>query len=504
MYSSEDLQLLASKGITEKQIEEQLCCFMKGFPFLKIDASASIGNGILSVSPQEAGTYLNVWEQYLNENHKIVKFVPASGAASRMFKNLFEFTSASYDVPTTEFEKKFFKDIRKFAFYSDLNAVCKKNNGHSVEELMVSGEYKAVVLNLLEEKGLNYGFLPKGMLKFHHYDNVDRTAMEEHLAEGAMYAANKSKEVNVHFTVSHEHMPFFKELVAKKQALYEKEFGVKYDIGFSEQKPSTDTIAADMDNEPFRENGKLVFRPGGHGALIENLNDIDADVIFVKNIDNVVPDRLKDETVYYKKLIGGVLISLKQKIDNYVRLLKSGKYTMDDLREMIEFMHRRLFIRNPETKNLEDGELALYLLKKLDRPIRVCGMVKNVGEPGGGPFLAYNEDGTISLQILESSQIDVNNPRAKAQFESGTHFNPVDLVCSVKGVDGKFDLPKYVDKNTGFISYKSKGGKDLKALELPGLWNGAMSDWNTLFVEVPIETFNPVKTVNDLLRDQHQ
>jgi len=355
------------------------------------------------------------------------------------------------------------------------------------------------------DKGLNYGSLPKGMLKFHNYGDSSRTAMEEHLAEGALYARNAAGNVNVHFTVSKEHLPYFKQLVSDKKSDYEKLFNVKYSVTFSEQKPSTDTIAANMQNEPFRDNGKLVFRPGGHGALIENLNDIDADVIFIKNIDNVVPDKIKDSTVLFKKVIGGVLVSLQQQIDAYTELLESGKYTMDNVREIIAFVQQKLFVRNPETKILEDSDLVVYLLKKLRRPIRVCGMVKNVGEPGGGPFLAYNQDGSYSLQILESSQINLKDPESKAMFDASTHFNPVDLVCAVKNKKGeKYNLPEFVDKNTGFISLKSKNGKELKALELPGLWNGAMSDWNTVFVEVPISTFNPVKTVNDLLREQHQ
>ena len=260
-----------------------------------------------------------------------------------------------------------------------------------------------------------------------------------------------------------------------------------------------------MENKPFRVDGKLLFRPGGHGALIENLNDIDADVVFVKNIDNVVPDRLKDETVTYKKVLAGVLVTLQAKAFEYLNLLDTGKYTTEQLQEIIHFVQDDLRCRNEGIKNLEDAELVIYLRKKLNRPMRVCGMVKNVGEPGGGPFLAYNPDGTVSLQILESSQIDMNDPEKKAMFEKGTHFNPVDLVCAVRDYKGnKFNLLEHVDKATGFISYKSKGGKELKALELPGLWNGSMSDWNTVFVEVPLGTFNPVKTVNDLLREQHQ
>lgn len=504
-FTQEDHDLLMQKGINESQIEEQLSCFKTGFPFLKLKSPASIGNGILSLDEKESKHYLEIWEKYLSGNPVIVKFVPASGAASRMFKNLFEFLDADYNTPTTDFEKKFFSNITHFAFYNDLNAICVKNEGQDIPTLITEQKYKPIIANLLLEKGLNYGALPKGMLKFHNYGDISRTAMEEHLAEGALYARNAAGNVNVHFTVSKEHLPYFKQLVSEKQSDYEKLFDVKYSVSFSEQKPSTDTIAADMQNEPFRDKGKMVFRPGGHGALIENLNDIDADVIFIKNIDNVVPDKIKDSTVLFKKIIGGVLISLQQQIDKYVELLESGKYTMDNVREIIAFVQQKLFIRNPETKILEDSDLVVYLLKKLKRPIRVCGMVKNVGEPGGGPFLAYNQDGSYSLQILESSQIDLKNSESKAMFDASTHFNPVDLVCAVKNSKGeKYNLPDFVDKNTGFISLKSKNGKELKALELPGLWNGAMSDWNTVFVEVPISTFNPVKTVNDLLREQHQ
>lgn len=506
MFTQEDLKTLASRGISEKQIEEQLNCFATGFPYLRLSASAAIGNGILAVDDNSAAQYLDVWNEYLAENHSIVKFVPASGAASRMFKNLFEFLDAEYDTPTTDFEKKFFDNITRFAFYDALNDACVVLYGNTIDGLVEEGNYKEVVAALLGEEGLNYGALPKGLLQFHLYENQVRTAMEEHLAEGAMYAGNAERDVNVHFTVSHDHLPLFKALVEQVRGEYESMYNVKYHISFSEQKPSTDTIAADMENKPFRESdGSLLFRPGGHGALIENLNDIDADVIFVKNIDNVVPDHLKEETVRYKKIIGGVLIALKKQIDAYIAQLKSGKYTNDDLKAMVAFLETSLYNRNEQIDALDDAQLAAYLLKKFDRPVRVCGMVKNVGEPGGGPFLAYNQDGTVSLQILESSQINMNDATAKAFFEKGTHFNPVDLVCAVRNSNGeKYNLPQYVDKNTGFISYKSKSGKELKALELPGLWNGAMSDWNTLFVEVPIATFNPVKTVNDLLREQHQ
>lgn len=505
MLSPKDLEQIERKGISEQQIKKELEEFKTGFPFLKLDAAASIGNGIIATSAEDVKRYTEAWNAYKAEGKKIVKFVPASGAASRMFKNMFAFLTADYDFPTTDFEKTFFDNVVKFAFYPALNAMCEKNEGKNIEALMGEGNYKAVVANLLEAKGLNYGQLPKGLLLFHSYEDGARTPLEEHLVEGALYADSKGM-VHIHYTVSPEHRTLFEKKVADTKDKYEKAYNVKYDITFSEQKPSTDTIAVNPDDTPFRNaDGSLLFRPGGHGALIENLNEIPADVVFIKNIDNVVPDRLKADTVTYKQVIAGVLISLQEKAFEYLRLLDEGTYNNEKLEEMIRFVQRDLCCRKHDIKELEDAELVIYLRSKLNRPMRVCGVVKNVGEPGGGPFLTYDQDGTVSLQILESSQIDKSNTEYMKMFTEGTHFNPVDLVCAVKNYKGeKFNLPDYVDRTTGFISSKSKNGKDLKALELPGLWNGAMSNWNTVFVEVPLSTFNPVKTVNDLLREQHQ
>ena len=505
MLSQQDLKQIAGKGISEQQIERQLGEFKTGFPFLKLEAAAAIGRGIVAPTEAEGKQYVEAWQQYKAEGRKVVKFVPASGAASRMFKDMFAFVDADYDVPTTDFEKKYFDNIERFAFYQELDAVCQKNEGKGIKELIAAGQYKAVAANMLKAEGLNYGQLPKGLLLFHNYAEGPRTPMEEHLVEGALYAASNG-EAHVHFTVSHEHMELFKQKVAQKADLYAQKYGIRYDISFSEQKPSTDTIAANPDGTPFRNSdGSLLFRPGGHGALIENLNEIEADVIFVKNIDNVVPDRLKQDTVEWKQIIAGVLVTLQKQAFEYLRLLDTGKYTHEQIEEIIRFVQQDLCCRKSDIKELEDAELVIYLRGKLNRPMRVCGVVKNVGEPGGGPFLTYNQDGTVSLQILESSQIDKSNKEYMEMFTKGTHFNPVDLVCAVKDYKGQpFDLPKYVDPTTGFISQKSKSGKELQALELPGLWNGAMSDWSTVFVEVPLSTFNPVKTVNDLLRDQHQ
>lgn len=503
--SPNDLDQLKQKGISQAQIERQQDEFKTGFPFLKLEAAASIGKGIVTPSEDDIKKYIDSWNEYKKGGKKIMKFVPASGAASRMFKNLFAFLDADSDEPTTDFEKEFFANISKFAFFNELDAACKKNEGLGVSELIASGKYKLIVENLLNSKGLNYGQLPKGLLLFHSYSDGARTPLEEHLVEGALYADSEGI-VHLHYTVSPEHQALFEAKVAETKGKYESLYNVKYDISFSVQKPSTDTIAVNPDNTPFRNSdGSLLFRPGGHGALIENLNEIDADVVFIKNIDNVVPDRIKTDTVTYKQVIAGILVELQAKTFEYIKVLESGVYDHAKLEEIIRFLQRDLCCRKSDIKELEDAELVVYLKKKLNRPMRVCGVVKNVGEPGGGPFLTYNADGTVSLQILESSQIDKNNVEYMKMFTEGTHFNPVDLVCATKDVNGNsFKLPDYVDRSTCFISSKSKNGKELKALELPGLWNGAMSDWNTVFVEVPLSTFNPVKTVNDLLREQHQ
>ena len=505
MLKKEDLKQIQDKGISEEQINRQLEDFKRGFPYLKLEGAATPTKGVIVLDKDACEDACRTWQRYQTEGHKVVKFVPASGAASRMFKDLFAFLNGSNEVPVSDFEKEFFSNIHKFAFFEELSAKCQQLEGKTVDELIADGQYKVVVATLLNKEGLNYGQLPKGLLLFHSYNDGMRTPMEEHLVEAARYAES-NKQAHVHFTVSHEHLPLFKQKVADKQTQYEAKYGVNFDVSFSEQKPSTDTIAVNLDNTPFRnEDDSLLFRPGGHGALIENLNDLDADVVFIKNIDNVVPDRLKEETISWKMIIAGKLVALQERVFAYLHKLEEGNCTRTELEEMVEFLQNKLSCEKHDVSSLDDTALAEYLYKKLNRPMRVCGMVKNVGEPGGGPFLAYNQDGTVSLQILESSQIDKNDDASMKMFTEGTHFNPVDLVCAIKDYKGNaFDLTKYVDKSTGFISSKSKNGHNLKALELPGLWNGAMSDWNTVFVEVPLGTFNPVKTVNDLLREQHQ
>ena len=477
MFTKEDLQQIEQHGLTQAQVEQQIENFRKGFPYLNIVRAAAAGDGVLVMSDEEIAKAEARYDEAV-ANIKVVKFVPASGAATRMFKELFEYVNDDKRTPGID---KLLDNIEKFAFWPELS-----------KYIMPDSPDEEIVESIVKT-GLCYGSKPKGLVTFHSYPEGNRKAVEEHLVEGALYARS-GDEVYIHFTVSSEHMGGFWDVLGATQPYYEERFGVKYNISFSVQKPSTDTIAVNPDNTPFRtDEGKLLFRPAGHGALIENLNDIDADVIFVKNIDNVTTDERRGDTVKYKKALAGLLLELQEQAFEYLKVLEVGGA---DLEPIAKFVEEKLCVKLPEDYNTE-------LLKAvLNRPIRVCGVVRNQGEPGGGPFWVDGGDGTESLQIAESSQIA---PEDMHLMKSATHFNPVDLVCGVKDSrGGKFDLTQYTDPSTGFISSKSSGGRDLRAQELPGLWNGAMAKWNTVLVEVPITTFSPVKVVQDLLRPEHQ
>ena len=477
MFTEQDLQQIADHGLTLARVETQLENFRRGFPWLNVVRAASPGDGIAVLDDAQAEAAVARYEKAA-AGLGIVKFVPASGAATRMFKELFEFVNEGKRGKGID---TLLSNLDKFAFAPEL------------KEVLPEGADDRATVNAIVNEGLNYGHKPKGLVTFHAYPEGARKAVEEHLVEGASYASSNGV-ARIHFTVSPEHMEGFRSLLAEKVPLYEKRFGIRYDISFSVQKPATDTIAVNPDNTPFRqEDGRLLFRPAGHGALIENLNEIDADVIFIKNIDNVTTDAQRGDTVRYKKVLAGVLLDLQERAFEYLRALDVEGC---ELAPIAEFIEKRLCVKLPA-----DYDSAL-LRAVLDRPIRVCGMVRNEGEPGGGPFWVGNPDGTESLQIAESSQI---GPDDMPLMKSATHFNPVDLVCGVKtSKGGKFDLRQYTDPSTGFISSKSSGGRELRAQELPGLWNGAMARWNTLFVDVPITTFSPVKVVQDLLRPQHQ
>jgi hypothetical protein len=495
---------IREQGMNPDTVTQQIDNFKNGFPFLKIFAPATPGDGIRVLSDAELAHFTESYPAKAAEKD-VVKFVPASGAASRMFKDLFSFLEGDGDLSKSAFTQKFISNITKFAFLSDLDQVLKAQ-GSGVQASIDSGDYKRIVSALLEESGLGYGNLPKGLLRFHAYGDENRTPAQEHLIEGLQYAVGKGKTVKIHFTVSPEHEEKFKEEIDSVLPALKSASGIDFDVTYSQQKKSTDTIAVNMDNTPFTEDdGSILFRPAGHGALLENLNEIDADLIFIKNVDNVVPDRIKATTRDYKMAIGGLLLEVQEKVFEALRGLEVG---VDG--ETVEFAKQaytqELGCKIPD--QIASGTLEAvgkFLKAKLNRPIRVCGMVRNTGEPGGGPFWIEEADGSLSLQILETAQIDLNDPESEKHFNASTHFNPVDLVCGTRDFHGhSFDLMQYRDMKTGFITEKSKSGRDLKALELPGLWNGSMAGWNTLFVEVPLLTFNPVKTVNDLLRDEHQ
>ncbi len=515
MFTQNDEKQFLAKGIEIDTIEQQIKNFKAGFPYIELFAPATVASGIMSFSDVDIEKLQIFYDKNVGD-YEVLKFVPASGAASRMFKQLYEFrekyTKNEQGAALFESDKgfnsvhKFFTSIKKFAFYEDLARVMSEND-LDIESSLKDADYNTIIEYLLDEKGLGYASLPKALLKFHNYDDGSRMAMEEHLVEGAEYCQNSDGRVSIHFTVSPEHADRFIEEINEIKDKYEDLFDVVYELTFSIQKSSTDTIAVDTKNKPFRdENQEIVFRPGGHGALIENLNDREGEIIFIKNIDNIVPDSLKPVTYKFKRVIGGYLMELRDKIFGYLEHLEDGNLSDNELKKIIAFAKDKLFLQlSDDFDKTEKMEKVDYLYNKLNRPIRICGMVKNEGEPGGGPFWVKNAEGEISLQIVESSQIDHENPEQKTIFSKATHFNPVDLVCCVRDFnDEQFDLREFVDPSTGFISTKSKDGRELKAQELPGLWNGAMADWTTVFVELPILTFNPVKTVNDLLRKEHQ
>lgn len=507
-FSANDLRQLRQRGITPEQVEHMLASFSTGFPFLTLTASATPGNGITVLDPLQIQQARNRWTQYLADGGSVIKFVPASGAASRMFKDLFAFLDGNATAPEPGSDVDFIlSHLSELPFIDTLEETCLRLYGKDTAGLLADGRYKDIVAAIISPAGMNYGALPKALLTFHAYpDGTTRTSLEEQLAEGAQTAAVDGV-VHLHFTVSHDHHKLFEEALATLVPKMEKRFGVRYDITLSEQLPSTDTIAADENNEPFRDaDGSLVFRPGGHGALIRNLDALDSTVVFIKNIDNVVPDTHRASTVEYKQVLGGTLILVHDALESFIEKLKNPDALTDaELSRMITYLRTVLCTEVPGIENLSRPQLIELLLKKFDRPLRVCGMVRNQGEPGGGPFITRNPDGSASPQILESGQINLADPATAALFRSATHFNPVDLVCYLRRPDGTpYDLTAYTDPATGFISSKSLHGRKLKALELPGLWNGAMSDWNTVFVEVPADTFNPVKTLTDLLRPAHK
>ncbi|MGB5500473.1 MAG: DUF4301 family protein [Maribacter sp.] len=507
--TEEDLKQIAAKGIAKEKVRNQIEIFEDGIPFVNLVNAAVVGEGISKFTIREQKSLINAFEGS-KDDLALLKFIPASGAASRMFKALFNFLDA-YD-PSKESLKSYFErtndtdlqvfntGLKNFPFYDIVQERIKGKFANKDEELYL------FVKEMMSEDTLNYGFYPKGLLPFHNYGNHSATPFEEHLKEASNYA-KVGEDANLHFTISEQHIRMFTEEYGAINDRLSKETKTSFNIGYSYQKASTDTIAVDMDNKPFRNaDGSLLFRPGGHGALIENLNEEEADIIFIKNIDNVVVPKVQDELVKSKKMLAGLLLKVQEKAFNYAQILDDNTLSADVMVDIKEFLENELNVRFVDKySSFNLGDQIEILKDKINRPIRICGMVKNEGEPGGGPFWIRNAHDHVSLQIIESAQLDMSNEKQVDILNNSTHFNPVDLVCGVKNFKGeKYNLLNFVDHKQAFITNKTQEGRELKALELPGLWNGAMAFWNTIFVEVPLSTFNPVKTVNDLLKPTHQ
>lgn len=508
-FSEKDLKQLESKGISPEKAKKQIDVFIEGIPFTRLEKAAVVGDGILRFSEEESAPVVAEYEK-VAATLSILKFVPASGAASRMFKALFHFLEAfdpaeesldEYLERTDDQDITFFVDnLEHFSFYNKVKDQIGEKFRNTGEALVY------FIRKMLDTSGLNFGFYPKGLLPFHQYNSLTVTPFEEHLKEAAYYAS-AGKEAYLHFTISPQHERLFKQTYAEIRERASVETGIDFKVDYSFQKPATDTLAVTPENLPFREiDGRLLFRPGGHGALIENLNEQEADIIFIKNIDNVAVPNIAEQAGASKKLLAGVLLQVQKKAFHYAAVLDTDEITGDKMHEIENFLSDELNVRFSDNySGFSLGQQLDILRDKINRPIRVCGMVKNEGEPGGGPYWVKDPRGNISLQIVESAQVNFKDEHQSSIFKDATHFNPVDLVCGVKNYKGeKYNLLNFVDTTQGFISEKTKDGKPLKALELPGLWNGAMAFWNTIFVEVPLLTFNPVKTVNDLLKPAHQ
>lgn len=483
------------RGISSEKLTRQLIAFVKGTPTLELDRIATINDGIKTIESIERSKLMNIYN-IKQQDLVIYKFIPASGLASRMFKGLSEFYNTKTSNPMSQY---FFNNLHKFPFYKDI--IIEFNKVYPQIKKLDNLTNKLSFLNfILSSEHLNYQNTPKGLIRFHQYDIDNKSALEEQIDESVHYCVSKDQTVNIHFTVSPNYLKKFESSVKEYIESNYIDSGITFNISFSIQKSNTDTIAVNYDNTPFKDdNGNYVFRAGGHGALIENLNDLDADIVFIKNIDNVSHQNHMEETIKYKQILGGKLLSLQAKIHEFLKLIKDKSPELN-IQEIRFFLIENFFI------NLSDEDCnEEYLFNLLNRPIRVCGMIKNQGDAGGGPFWIKKNCTESTLQIIEGAQIDKNNKEQLEILYQSTHFNPVDIVCSIKNFEGdKFDLTQFVDHDAVFVTDKSIGGRPVKGLELPGLWNGGMADWLSVFVEVPIETFNPVKTVTDLLSPMHQ
>lgn len=501
-FTPDDEKRIEDEGLTVDKVLVQLDCFRKGAAGKRLARPCSLGDGVMAIKENEESGLIKRFEEAAHQG-RVTKFVPASGAATRMFRDWYAFFQGACPEKAVE---DFFSSLARYPFYEELKKVVAAA-GMSFDALAAGRDIKKILKYILTPAGLNYGSLPKALVSFHGYPGRSRKSLEEHLVEAALYACDGRKTSRLHFTVSPEHESAVREFLHAQAPFYEDLCGISYDLSLSTQGRATNTIMVDLQNTPVRDSkGNLVFRPGGHGALLANLNSLDGDIIFIKNIDNVVKDALKPITVRYKKLLGGYLVELQDQIFDYLRRLSSHPDVDAGLLADCEaFCRDKLNFAPPRRRDAHgSGEKREFLFKMMNRPLRVCGVVRNEGEPGGGPFWVRGHDTGESLQIVEEAQVDASSEEQRRIWREASYFNPVDLVCGVRDFRGrKFDLNRFSDPDDFLVTRKTQDNREVKALELPGLWNGAMAFWNTIFIEVPIETFNPVKEVRDLLRPQH-
>lgn len=518
-FTETDLQALAARGVSEKEAVRQLEMFRRPPTWAPLERPCTVGDGIRRLAECEHDALLQAHREAADAG-RFTKFVPASGAATRMFRELLHYQCGpgrEEDWAAIEEQSRrpgadravalirFVSGLERFAFFPELERTL-ATRGEDARALARDGVFQPLLDALLGSEGMDYDDLPKGRLSFHLDGDEARTPFEEHLVEAARYVRRKDGTCRLSFTVSEEHRVEFAVLLERVGPGLAEQLDALWDVGWSHQKPSTDTLAVDSDNNPVRDtDGRLVFRPGGHGALIENIGDLDADLIYIKNIDNVQPEHARETTVLWKKLLGGLLAQTEREAHRLVLALRGTAPNTAALADAETFAREMLAIEVPEVARAGVQGRRAFLARLLHRPLRVSGVVANTGEPGGGPFWVRDANGDVRAQIVETTQVDPDDKQRQAILRASTHFNPVDLVCAVRDVEGKpFDLSAYIDEDTATVTAKSSAGRDIRALERPGLWNGAMAGWNTIFVEVPLETFTPVKSVLDLLRPEHQ
>jgi hypothetical protein len=518
LFTQADLEQMKRLGVSEAEARRQMAILKKGPRRPHLQRPCTPGDGIVELQAEEQERLVVLGERAA-AGGRLSVFLPASGAATRMFAFLQRIRSrmarvtlgktaeGSEETSSDHHDfKLFIESLGKFAFFEPLAEIM-ASAGISVQDRLDAGDCTEILDFLLEPQGLNYSSLPKALIPFHRYPDHSRTALEEHLVEAIHTVRDDSQRCRVHFTVAPEIKEEVENHGREAAGSCAQRFGVKYELSFSLQSPATNTLAVDLENRPFRQqDGSLLFRPGGHGALLENLNRLQGDIVFIKNIDNVVTDDHRDPVVHQQKMLAGLLLELQDMIFGYLRLLQSGSVGAEDLQEMNDFAVNKLSASLPEDfSHCNDEEKVSRLFRLLNRPVRICGMITNRGEPGGGPNWVEGPTGTLSLQIVEEAEIDQGSPEQVAILEGSSHFSPVQLVCGLRDfMDQPFDLSQFADPQAVFVTRKTEYGRELKALELPGLWNGGMAYWNTVFVETSEETFNPVKTINDLLRSGHQ